>query len=57
MKAIIVGIGKNNEIGANNDMAWGHDLPDDLAHFKALSMEKHLLLGAIHFKMISVEGR
>ena len=50
MKAIIVGIGKNNEIGANNDMAWGHDLPDDLAHFKSLSMGKTLIVGRNTFQ-------
>ncbi len=50
MKAIIVGIGKNGEIGANNDMAWGRALPDDLKHFKELSMGKSIIVGRSTFE-------
>jgi dihydrofolate reductase len=50
MKAIIVGIGKNNEIGANHDMAWGRALPDDLKHFKQLSMGKSIIVGRSTFE-------
>ena len=45
MKSIIVAIDKNNGIGADNDLLWGHDLPDDLAYFKKMTKDSSVIMG------------
>lgn len=52
MKAIVVGMGKNREIGANQDMPWHNSLPDDLAHFRKLSTGKTVIMGYRTFESI-----
>lgn len=52
MKAIIVGMGKNREIGANQDMPWSRALPDDLVNFKKLSTGKTVIMGYRTFESI-----
>lgn len=52
MKAIVVGMGKNHEIGANQDMPWHNSLPDDLAHFRKLSTGKTVIMGYRTFESI-----
>lgn len=43
MKTIIAAIGRNNELGANNDLLW--HLPADFAHFKQTTMGGSLIMG------------
>lgn len=43
MYIIIAAIGKNNELGKNNDLIW--HLPGDLRFFKETTMNKTLLMG------------
>lgn len=52
MKAIVVGMGKNREIGANQDMPWHNALPDDLARFRKLSTGKTVIMGYRTFESI-----
>jgi len=46
----IVAIGKNYQIGLNNKLLW--HLPGDLAHFKKITMNHHMLMGWNTFKSI-----
>ena len=43
MISIIVAASTNNVIGANGDLPWR--LPDDLKHFKAITMGKPIVMG------------
>lgn len=52
MKAIVVAVGKNLEIGADQDMPWHNSLPDDLAHFKKLSTGKTVIMGRKTFESV-----
>ena len=45
MKSIIVAYDKNYGIGAANDLLWQRDLPADLAHFKATTMDSTIIMG------------
>jgi dihydrofolate reductase len=40
---LVAAMGRNREIGANNQLLW--HLPEDLAHFKALTLGKPVLMG------------
>jgi dihydrofolate reductase len=52
MKAIVVAIGMNNEIGMANDMPWGRSLPADLAHFKKTTIGGSIIMGRKTFESI-----
>ncbi len=52
MKAIVVAYDKNRGIGADNDLLWMRDLPDDLAHFKKLTTGKSIVMGRKTFESI-----
>jgi dihydrofolate reductase len=41
--SIIVGMGKNREIGKDNKLLW--HVPADLANFKRLTMNHHMVMG------------
>jgi len=41
--AIIVAMSKNRTIGVNNTLPWS--CPEDLKHFKALTMGHHMIMG------------
>lgn len=41
--SIIVAVANNNVIGINNTLPW--HLPEDLKHFKALTMGHHIIMG------------
>ena len=43
MIALIAAIGKNNELGKNNDLIW--HLPNDLKFFKEVTMGKNVVMG------------
>ncbi len=45
MKSIIVAVDKNMGIGADNDLLWGRDLPDDLAYFKKMTTGASVIMG------------
>ena len=45
MKSIVVAIDQNNGIGADNDLLWLRDLPDDLAHFRSTTMGGTVVMG------------
>ena len=45
MKSIIVAVDKNLGIGANNDLLWMRDLPDDLAYFKRMTTGASVIMG------------
>ncbi len=48
--SLIVAMEKNNVIGRDNGMPW--HLPDDLKHFKALTMGKPMVMGRKTFEAI-----
>ena len=51
MKLIaVVALGRNHCIGHKNEMPW--HIPEDLAHFKALTMGKTVLMGRKTFESI-----
>jgi len=52
MISLIVCMGKNNEIGKSNDMPWGRDLPNDLAHFKKTTWGKTIVMGRKTYESI-----
>lgn len=45
MKSIIVAVDKNLGIGAQNDLLWMRDLPDDLAFFKRMTTGASIIMG------------
>ena len=48
--AIIVAMAKNRTIGVNNTLPWR--CPEDLKHFKALTMGHHMIMGRKTFDSI-----
>lgn len=46
----IVAIGKNNEIGKNNQLLW--HLPEDLKNFKSITTGKTIIMGRKTFESI-----
>ena len=48
--AIIVAMAKNRTIGINNTLPWR--CPEDLKHFKALTMGHHMIMGRKTFESI-----
>lgn len=52
MKSIIVAIDKRSGIGAENDLLWVRDLPDDLAHFKKITTGASVIMGRNTFDSI-----
>ena len=50
MITLIAAIGRNNELGLNNSLPWY--IPEDLAHFKAYTMGKVVILGRKTYQSI-----
>ena len=50
MVSIIVAIGENGEIGANNDLLWR--LPDDMKRFKELTTGHTIIMGRKTFESL-----
>lgn len=50
MFSLIAAVAKNNCIGKNNKLPW--DIPEDLEHFKKLTMGKTCLMGQATFESI-----
>jgi dihydrofolate reductase len=50
MKAIVVAMDMNRGIGADNDLLWLRDLPDDLKHFKDLTVGTSVIMGRNTYK-------
>ena len=50
MIAIVAAIGKNNELGKNNDLIW--HLPNDLKFFKEVTMGKIVVMGFNTYKSL-----
>ena len=48
--AIIVAMAQNRTIGINNTLPWR--IPEDLKHFKALTMGHHMIMGRKTFESI-----
>ena len=48
--SIIVAMAKNRTIGINNTLPWR--CPEDLKHFKALTMGHHMIMGRKTFDSI-----
>jgi dihydrofolate reductase len=48
--SIIAAMAKNRVIGINNSLPW--HLPEDLKHFKALTMGHHIIMGRKTFESI-----
>ena len=48
--SLIVAMAKNRVIGKNNSLPW--HLPADLKHFKALTMEHHIVMGRKTYESI-----
>ncbi len=57
MISIIAAIGKNKELGKDNNLIW--HIKGDLAHFKELTMHKKIVMGASTYKSLpkKLEGR
>jgi len=50
MITIVVAMGLNNEIGADNQMPW--HLPKDLKHFKEITSEHPIIMGRKTYESI-----
>ena len=50
MIALIAAIGKNNELGKNNNLIW--HLPNDLKFFKEVTMGKNVVMGFNTYKSL-----
>lgn len=50
MITIVAAIGKNNELGKNNDLIW--HLPNDLKFFKEVTMGKIVVMGFNTYKSL-----
>ena len=48
--SIIAAVGKNNELGKNNDLIW--HLPDDLKFFKETTLGKAVIMGRKTFQSL-----
>ncbi len=48
--SIIVGVGRNNEIGCNNDLLW--KLPADMKHFKEITTGHSIVMGRKTFESL-----
>ena len=57
MISIIAAIGKNNELGKDNDLIW--HIKEDLANFKRVTMGKKIVMGANTYKSLpkKLDGR
>lgn len=57
MISIIAAIGKNNELGKDNNLIW--HIKEDLANFKRLTMGKKIVMGVNTYKSLpkKLEGR
>lgn len=57
MISIIAAIGKNNELGKDNNLIW--HIKEDLINFKNLTMNKKIVMGASTYKSLpkKLEGR
>lgn len=52
MKSIIVAMDEGRGIGAENDLLWLRDLPDDLAHFRKITIGNTVIMGRKTFESI-----
>ena len=50
MFSLIVAVGKNNEIGKNNQLLW--HIPEDLKNFKKITTGKMVIMGRNTYKSI-----
>ena len=50
MISIIAAIGKNNELGVNNNLIW--HIPEDLKYFKETTMNKMIVMGYKTYKSL-----
>ena len=50
MFSLIVAIGKNNEIGKNNQLLW--HIPEDLKNFKKITTGKTVIMGKNTYESI-----
>ena len=50
MFSLIVAIGKNNEIGKNNQLLW--HIPEDLKNFKKITTGKTVIMGRNTYESI-----
>ncbi|MDP1883989.1 MAG: dihydrofolate reductase [Candidatus Moranbacteria bacterium] len=50
MISIIVAVGKNNAIGRDNRLLW--DIPEDMAHFKAVTSGHTVIMGEKTYQSI-----
>ena len=55
--SLIVAVGKNNEIGKNNDLIWR--FKEDMKFFKQMTMGHHIIMGRKTFESLPklLEGR
>lgn len=52
MKSILVAYDEQHGIGADNDLLWLRDLPDDLDHFKHLTTGNAIIMGRKTYESI-----
>ena len=50
MISIIAAVGKNNELGVNNNLIW--HIPEDLKYFKEMTMDKMIVMGYKTYKSL-----
>ena len=50
MITIIAAIGKNNELGKDNQLLW--HLPEDLKYFKKMTLEHPIIMGRKTYESI-----
>lgn len=49
---MVVAYDEQRGIGANNGLLWGHDLPDDMQHFRTLTTGNTVVMGRKTYESI-----
>lgn len=52
MISLVVAYSKNRVIGSNNTLPWAGKMPGDMLHFKALTLNKTVIMGRRTFESI-----
>ena len=52
---MVVAYDKAQAIGAQGDLPWGRDLPDDLRHFRELTLGRYVIMGRATYESLGQE--
>lgn len=54
IKRLVVAYDDKRGIGVRGELPWGRDLPDDLRHFRTLTLGKSVIMGRTTFESVGV---